>query len=136
MSNAILVKGSKLYWGDSASTEVFTAFAEVVSADGPTNDRGEIDVTHWQSTDKEYKPGYRDRGTISGTMNYISADYAKLRELYETDTNSNFRIEMANGDLEQFEGFVKSCGRGMASGDRVVVNFSLRVSGTLTPVSA
>ena len=73
MSDAIDGMGVILKLGDGATTEVFTAVAELVDINGPGIKRDSRETTHHQSADKyrTYKPGLRDGGEISCTVNLL-----------------------------------------------------------------
>lgn len=94
-------KGSQtlLKIGDGASPEVFTTIGEVVSigALGQQNDL--IEVTHLESTAKEYIGGLPDGLEIAVTCNYkpTNAQQVALIAAVTVGTSRNFKYTMPSG---------------------------------------
>lgn len=68
---AINSQGSKLLHSTSSgSPSAFVEVEEVTSISGPNGTLSLIDVSHLQSTRKEYLPGLADNGTIDVECNF------------------------------------------------------------------
>lgn len=136
MSAAIHSQGVVLQRGNGAGPEVFSDVAEIVDFDGPSGESSEIDVTHLNSTAREYLLGLRDEGEISFTANLVPQDVQQkgLRADRDNKVLRNFKIiltDVADTTLS-FAAFVKSFGISGSTDDKVVANFTLRVSGAVT----
>ena len=106
---------------------------EVVSFDGPTANKPEIETTHLQSTAKEYIPGLRDDGTITFAMNFTDpedAGQALLRANFEATNPTDLNFEITIGArVYSFSGFVQEYPISAATDSKVDQNATLRVNG-------
>ncbi len=95
--------GSLFQLGDGASPEVFTTIGEgtTVGAIGVKKDL--IDVTHFQSTAKEFIGGLSDGQEFEVTCNYVATNATQLALIGFANTQSaakNFRFYPGGGTLK------------------------------------
>lgn len=143
MSEAISTAGARIGKGDGASPEVFTEISEVVSIGGPNPDSEEIDVTHLRSPDRtrEYIQSFLIPGEIPLTVNLIPSDpthdeVSGLIAEYNSGAIKNYQITYPDGSTDTFAAYVKTRGNPMNVGEALRATFTLRVTGTITFVSA
>lgn len=137
MSDAFTAVGTAFKRGDGASSETFTAIAEVKSINGPNLTRGTVDVTNLDSTGgyKEFIPGFRDGGEISLDMNFTQAGYADLLTDLETDSTVNYQIvHPAAGGAGQFDfaGLVTGINITHQGEQGVMASVTIKISGQTT----
>ena len=110
----------------------FTAVGEVQSFDGPTANKPEIEVTHLQSTFKEYLPGLKDNGTITLAANYTvpeDAGQAILRANFDTLNPPSLLMRLTIGaDVWQFNAFVQEMPISAQPDSKVDLGITLRVT--------
>jgi predicted secreted protein len=114
-SNAKTGLGAKLYIGDAASPEVFTAVAEIrkMTKVGAAT-AALVDVTNMDSTGgyDETITGLKTGGTISLEMNFNGADTGQVALLtaFEGQVRHNYRIDLPDANLTRlsFAAFVAS----------------------------
>lgn len=88
-------KNTKVQRGDGAVSESFTTIGELTSFGAPGREQGEIDVTNFDSTAKEFiGDGLADGGTIQLDMNFVGGDGQQqgLRTDCESGVTRNFKI--------------------------------------------
>ncbi len=108
--------------------------AEINSISGPTMSRETIDVTVLSDTDgyRKFIPGLRDPGTISLDMNFTEAGWKEMKDLFESDEESAFSIELppgANSTTISFSGFVTECPIEIPIGDKITASVTIQISG-------
>lgn len=139
-SSAVSAQGTKFYIGAEAGPGSPTLWrqvgeAKVVNRDGA--DRPDIDVSHLESTAREYRLGLRDSGSFTLEMNWISTDVGQLRlQTAEGEsTPSEFKAEYPNSKISYFQGFVKSVnGPNAAVDGTLMLTATIRISGAVTTV--
>ena len=117
-----------------------TAVGEVVSFDGPTASKPEIETTHLQSTAQEFLPGLPDYGSITMTMNFTDPEDAG-----QTELRTNFEAAGAAAIAVQIDfpggsGSARLSGTGYVSeyplaaetNGKVDQNATLRITGAMT----
>jgi predicted secreted protein len=133
-SNAIAGVGALFKRGDgNGSSEVFTAFAEVNSIDGPTMTREQIDVTSLNSIGgyREYIGGFRDAGEVVLNMNFTRNNYVSLLADFESPDSVNYQIVLPDtGETTlTFAGVVIDLPLSIPTGDKVTVNTTIKITG-------
>lgn len=130
-SNAISSMGTKFYRWDGSSTWVL--MAEVSAIDGPSKARETIDVTTLDSANgyREFIGDLRDAGTVSLTMNFLRANYDLLEEDFNSDTNQDYAIVLADSDRTAltFSGLVTELPLSASVGDKLTANVTIKVDG-------
>lgn len=133
MSNAIAGVGTQFKRGDGASTEVFTAIAEVNSINGPGMSREQIDVTNLDSTGgyREFIGGFRDGGQVSLNMNFTLAGYNAMKDDFESDDAITYQIVLPDvgGTTIEFEAFVTDLPLNIQPDDKITCDVTLKVTG-------
>jgi hypothetical protein len=141
LSDAIITNGCTLQVGDGATpTEAFTAIAEIVTIEPPAGEAAEVEVTHLESTAKEFKAGLADFGSGTATMNLIpgSLKQEQLEDDAVAGTVRNYRImfpDATNG--RAFAAFVSSFKLDSIGNDAPLrATATLRATGPVTRVPA
>jgi len=139
-SSAVTSVGASFKRGDGASSEVFTAIAEVNSIGGPDMSRDIIDVTSLDSTGgyKEFLAGHRDPGEITLEMNFTYAGYNAMLTDFEADTPVNYQIVLPDTPVTTFDMacLVTSMGMATTVGDRITASVTLKVTSEITVANA
>ena len=139
MSDAIAGVGTAFKRGDGASSENFTAIAEVNSISGPGMTRAFIDVTSLDSTGgyREFIGGFRDGGQISLEMNFTLDGYATMLSDYESASSVNYQIVLAdtNETTLDFAAFVTDLPLNVVPDDKVTISVTMKITGQVTLTS-
>jgi len=120
----------------NASTGVWAAISEINTITGPSMTRDTIDVTTLGSTDgyREFIAGFRDGGTVVLSMNFTRTQYATMKDDFESDTLVNYEVvlpDTATTTLE-FEGLVTELPLVIAPDDKITLDVTIKISGTVT----
>jgi hypothetical protein len=136
MVSAIETQGFTFKIGNGDSPLTYTTVGSVVSFSGLDGEAAEIDVTHLQSTAKEYLMGLQDFGNWSLEVNYLPADAGQdlLRAAKASRAIQDFQATLSDGTLITFQGFVKSNPVSGGVDAKVDGSFSIRISGNVTIV--
>ncbi len=134
MSDAISGVGTQFKRGDGASSEAFTAIAEVNSISGPGMARDFIDVTSLDSTGgyKEYIGGFRDGGTLTLNMNFTLAGYNAMKDDFEDDDSVNYQVVIPSQMTLDFAGFVTDLPLDITHTDKITCNVTVKITGEVT----
>ena len=136
MSVAISGVGTQFKRGNGASSEVFTAVAEVVSIGGPSLSAEFIDVTNLDSTGgyREYIRGFRDGGQVTLNMNWNQASFSLFLGDYQTAGSVNYQIVFADAGATtvDFAGFVTDMPMSIPTDDKVSLDVTIKVTGQVT----
>lgn len=140
MSDAVSAQGTKFYIGAEEGPGSPTLFRQIgeckqVNRDGA--DRPDIDVSHLESTSREYRLGLQDAGSVTLEMNWISTDVGQLRLIAAAgeDEPSEMKAEYPNGKTSYFQGLVKSVnGPNAAVDGTLMLTATIRISGSVTTV--
>lgn len=142
MSNAIKSQGTAV----SISTEnanstvygsaTFNAVGEVASVGEPSGEAADIDVTHLQSTGKEYLIGLPDEGNFQISGNWVPTDTGQaVLETARLDQNPRWlKVTFSNGTVRYAKGLVKKYAPSAAVDGKVPFSASIRTSGLWTTV--
>ena len=130
MSQAINGIGAKFYrWNGSAWDE----YAEVTSITPPNPTRDTDEVTHLNSPDeyKEYIGGMRDGGTMTVAMNFIKANYIKIRDDFENDDLQYYEIVLNDTEKTTFEveGLITEMPIADITTAKITCNITIKING-------
>lgn len=135
-SSALDVQGSELAIGDGASPEVFAAVGEINSMSGPSRSRATRNVTDFDSTAHEFKPGLLDNGEVTFELFHLPADtqHADLITMLGETTPTNFRITFTDSPATTwtFPAYVTGFSNDFASDDDIKASVTLKVTGAIT----
>lgn len=95
-TQAKLGVGTLLKRGDGASPEVFSTIPEInTGPTGPSGTTEQVEVTHQESTAKEFILGLPDFGEFTFTMNWIAGNTVQeaLRTDFMDRLSRNFQLE-------------------------------------------
>jgi hypothetical protein len=136
MSNAISSQGTKFYVGQEVSPTTYIQVGEVRDFDGPSGQAQVIDTTHLNSTRKEKLMGLPDEGQITISGNYVSSDNGQdeMFEARDTQQRRDFKLEMSNGELWLFQGFVLGFSVSGGVDDKVNFNAVIEITGAVSRV--
>jgi len=130
--------GTLIKIGNAASTEVFTAIAEVKSISGPNLAREMLEATHMESPSgyREYLPSFKDAGEVSLEVNFLPGDTGQkaLVTDYNNGTRRNFKIVWPNtaGTTWSFSAYITGFQPSAAVGDMLSASVTLKVTGNVT----
>lgn len=119
----------------TVNLQAFNPVGNITSRSGPSSSNPRIDVSHSNSTAREYKPGLQDNGSVSFDGNLVRNDpgLIALKTLRNSRLTDTFVI--AHGDREGWERFLASVETFEPSGsldDKVSFSAALSVSGAIT----
>ena len=130
--------GVTIGWGDGATAETFTLFAEVNTVGLPNENTEFIDVTHATSPNKrrEFIAGLVDPGEVSMELNMVQADYKQLRDDLGGDER-NYEITIPDDNYStkptiEFPGIVSSLEVELGVEDKVTCSVTFKVTGDPT----
>lgn len=131
--------GVKFQYSTNAGTS-YTNLAHVLDIDGPNGSRDMVDVTDQDSTQctREFVPGLADEGEVSLTLNNVTTDATQefMDTLFTATSASYFKILMpTTTNFWTFQGFVNSKGRSFPLGDKIGLNYGVKVTGVVTYTS-
>lgn len=136
MSDAIAGLGTEFQRGDGATSELYTAIAEVINITGPGLSRDFIDVTHLGSTGgyREFIGSFRDGGEYTFTCNFVRAEYDLILADFENNSAVNYQVVMPDTDATtmQFAGLVTALPMTIPFDDKVTVDVTIKISGAVT----
>lgn len=135
MSQAIVTQGFNIKIGDVGDSPAsLTTISEVVNFSGFDGAAAEIDVTHLESTAKEFLMGLQDFGTFQLDVNYLPDDPGQVeaRAAKASQTKKLFLITFSDNNTAQFQGFVLSASISGGVDSKVDSSMSIRVSGDVT----
>lgn len=139
-SSATWAYGSILQLGDGATSEAFTAIAEIVELVPPNASRDSIDVTNHSSTggSREFIPGMRDWGEVSFTANWLPTNATHdgttgLLETFNDDDLHNWRIVLPDTVATlAFSGFLTAFEPELPLDDKASLSGTIKISGVVT----
>lgn len=133
--NAVVAKGTVFKRGDGASSEAFTALAEMNNIGLPNRSRPMIDVTDLDSTAREFVPGLLDSGEVTMSMNFTRDTYIDMETDLLSDSSVNYQIVFPDtGETTiDFAGYVQDLS-GAAPGpdEKVSVDVTFKITGAIS----
>jgi hypothetical protein len=134
-NNAKSGLGTLLKIGDGGGSEVFTTIAEVRTVDGPKSKVDVVDVTHMESTEREFIATLLDAGEITINGNYTSVTAQdSLRTTHTAKTKRNFQlvVPIASPETWAFAGFVTSFGPTLPHDGPMAFSATIKLTGAVT----
>ncbi len=116
-----------------------STIAQRVKLEGPDSKVGEADVTHLDSTFKEFRPTIPEAGNISGTLLYDPADttHQDMEALRNVPSTEAWELEFSDGSSDAFDGFLMEWKKsGMEVEKYVEAEFKIRITGLITFTAA
>lgn len=131
MAQAIETQGFKFEISPATSPLVWTEVKEIVSFSGFDGQAAEIDVTHLQSTAKEFLMGLQDFGNFTLEANYLPADAGQdaMRAAKASRDIKTFRCTFSDATTATFSGYVLSASASGGVDSKVDTSFNVRISG-------
>lgn len=133
-STSIETQGFKFEIGNADSPLTYTEVKEVKNFQAFDGSAQEIDVTHLQSSGKEWKMGLQDFGGVQVDVNHLPSDTGQqaMRTAKGNRTIQDFKITFSDSTTATFRGYVLS--NPLSGGVDAVVegSFNIRVSGSVT----
>lgn len=145
---AIETQQTKTYFSSSTavSTSTTAAVGGVMSISGPSGSAGEIDVTTFDSTAKEYIIGLRDEGTITlemvrdvadpGQNALISAFKTRVKRKLVIDFSTLVIEASAVGARLTADAYVSGFSYSLGTDDAVKASATLRLTGAMETTKA
>lgn len=134
---AVRAQGTLLKIGDGGSPETFTTVAEFRDISGPAQTADTIEVTSQDSPShyKEFIPGLKDGGDVSGPMNFVNsaAQDALLTDM-ENQTKRNFQIVTTHSPAKTaaFAGYITNISHTFNLNEAAMRNVTIKVTGAVT----
>lgn len=131
-------QGTKFYIGDGASPEVFTQVENVLSIDPLEATVGTIDVTHADSTAREYiSDQLPDGAEISVECSYVADAPGQLLMQGAFKKKVNFKLTYGDDDIDPTEvlfsaAIVRQSLPGYTQGEQNKISWGLKISGPIT----
>jgi hypothetical protein len=134
MSDAIETQGFKLEIGNGDSPLTYTEVKEIKNFNGFDGSASEIDVTHLQSTAKEFRMGIQDNGQFNVDGNFLPGDAGQdlMRAARASREIQDFKITWSDDSTTTFQGFVQGAPRSGGVDAIVEASFTIRISGDIT----
>ncbi len=138
MANAIETQGFLVEIGNGDSPLTYTTVDEIKSFTGFDGAAAEIDVTHLQSTAKEFLMGLQDFGGFTMEANYLAEDAGQVLVRAAKASRAIQDIKLTFSDLSTaiFQAFVLSAPLSGGVDAAVDASFQLRISGDVTFAAA
>lgn len=133
VSQAIAAQGFKFQIG-AGSPIAYTDVKEVTNFSGFDGQASEIDVTHLQSTAKEFLMGLQDFGSFQIDVNYLAADAGQdaMRAAKAARTITPFKCTFSDMSTAIFQGYVLGNPVSGQVDGKVDSSFSVRITGDVT----
>ncbi len=134
MAAAIESQGFKFEIGNGNSPLTYTEVKEITSFDGFDGSASEIDVSHLQSTAKEFLMGLQDFGSFNLTCNHLPSDAGQelMRDAKASRDIQQFKVTFSDTSTATFGGFVLSNAVSGGVDGKVDGAFTVRISGSVT----
>jgi hypothetical protein len=133
-TQAVLGHGSQLQRGGFLEADPFTTISEVVSFDSPDEQADDIEVSHFESPNKqkEYIRGMIDTGTAAISLNWnppVYATHASLRSDKADGLLRWYRIVLAGAvETITFRAYVKGLKRNADPNGAITADVTFKVS--------
>lgn len=124
--------------GDGATSEVFTAVAEVKSIGGPNLTMEMLEATHMESPSgfREWLPSFKDAGEVTLELNFLpsSTSHKGLTTDMAARTKRNCKITWPNtaATIWSFSAYVTAFQPSAGVGDMLSANVTFRITGAVT----
>lgn len=134
MSDAIETQGFLVQIGNSDSPLTYTDVGEVKTFTAFDGSATEIDITHLQSTAKEFLMGLQDNGNFNMDLNYLPADAGQVlvRAAKASRAIQDWKLTFSDNTTATFQGFVTTAPRTGGVDAVVDTSFVIRISGDVT----
>ncbi len=134
MSDAIETQGFLLKIGNGDSPLTYTEVKEVKTFTGFDGSAAEIDITHLQSTAKEFLMGLQDFGGFNCDVNYLSADAGQVlvRAARASRAIQDIQLTFSDSSTATFQAFVLAAPLSGGVDAAVDGSFQFRISGNVT----
>lgn len=132
-SQAVSGLGTRVLRWNSEGSAGWEDIAEVSNASGPGMTRDFIEVTSFQSAGgyREFIAGFRDGGTVSLTMNFVSSSYMLMKNDFEEDSPQYYQIVLpdTNNTSLVFPGLVTELPLEIPTDDKITANVTIKIVG-------
>lgn len=136
MSGEVKTQGTKLQLAGTASPVTYTNTANVTAISGLGGQKGDIEITNFESVAKEFLTGLEDPGQVQVEINYAPADTTQttLWTLKNSGALRGWRIQMPGASPAPnftFNATVQQFQVNFQTDDVVRATVTLRVSGEI-----
>lgn len=136
MANAIETQGFlfQIAGNPGTSPSGYVSVGEITSFNFFDGSAAEIDVTHLQSTAKEWIMGLQDFGTGTLECNHLPDDAGQdlMRAAKSSRDIQDFKMTLSDGTFYTFRGYVLSNPLSGGVDAKVDGSFQIRISGNVT----
>lgn len=136
-TSALLGQGMALKMGNGSSPQTFTTIAQVNDISGLGAESPLVDVTHYQSTAREYIYGIADGKQFTAKANYLPNDTTQM-DAIAAQTNKvvkDFRMYLPSPyqvNYYRFSALVLGYEIAPPVDNKQEITFTLKISGALT----
>ncbi|PQO33154.1 hypothetical protein C5Y96_09855 [Blastopirellula marina] len=116
-----------------------TTVGQRTSITGPSSSRAEVETTHLDSEQKEYRPGLKESGTVSLEYEFDPQDtsHQAVETSYDDGDTDEWTLEYSDGSTRVFDGFITSYEtNGMTVEGNVLASLTIRITGDITRTNA
>lgn len=112
----------------------WTEIGEITDFSGPDGSASEIDVTHLQSTAKEFLMGLKDEGSYALSINWVPTDTGQeaCRTARDSRAKKDFKVTYSDSSTATFEGYIMAMSGGGAVDDKVSGSITIRITDEIT----
>lgn len=137
MSGEVKTQGTKLKLAGTASPVTYTSMANVTSISGLGGQKGDIEITNFDSLAKEFLTGLEDPGQVQVEINYSPDDTTQdeLWALKDSGALRTWRIQLSGASPAPYFAFTATVQQfqvNFQTDDVVRATVTLRVSGAIT----
>ena len=134
MADATITQGTTLEISEITSPLDYEDILGIVDFTAFDGSAAEIDVTHLQSTRKQYLKGIADSGSFTINCNFIDGDDGQdlLKDAYDSQDAYAFRYTRSDGSTATFQGYVMTASESGGVDAKVDASYSIRVDGVVT----
>ena len=137
-NTAQVTQGTAFYRGDNASPIVYTLIGQVRNISGPDGQRGEIDITTFESTAKEFEKQLPDYGryTLEVVFDSDNSQHQNLWADFKNGTTRTWRLNIPTSPNKTivFSGWVQQFSMNEQTDDVYRASVGIRI--TSAPVAS
>ena len=136
-TTSILGLGLALKMGNGSSPQTFTTLAQANDVSGFGQEAPLVDVTHYQSTNREYIQGIPDGKQFTAKANYLVNDSTQLAAIaaHVAKTAKDFRMYLPspyNGSYYYFSAQILGYEISPPVDNKIEITFTFKISGAVS----
>ncbi len=118
----------------TATPVAWTEIAEITDFSGPDGTASEIDITHLQSTAKEFLMGLLDEGSFSLSINWAPSDTGQKAAIAarKARAEKDFKITYSDDSTATFKGYILGLSSSGAVDGKIDGSITIRITDEVT----